>query len=258
MSKFIDIHSHIAWGIDDGMPCYEDALTSLHMAIQDGIVGICSTPHIIPGQLDISVFEEIFSRQKELSGLSRMPIYFGGEVMMNSEFIEGLSMNLYPTLNGTKNMLVEYNVLKDIHSIDYRDDCLYELCVRGFRPVLAHIERYFHKGLDYSILDHWVDMGCILQMNRTSILGSNGKTIQNNALELLDEGYCDVICTDTHRASGHRIEKLSDVYAVVSNRIGQDNADILFFENPKRILSGKEIVDIEVTKKKKRFRFFRR
>ena len=77
--------------------------------------------------------------------------------MMNSEFIDGLDLDLYPTLNGSRYMLVEYNVLRDIHSIDYRDDCLYELKVKGFVPVIAHIERYFHSGLDYSIIDNWID-----------------------------------------------------------------------------------------------------
>lgn len=258
MAKFIDIHSHIAWGIDDGMPSIEDAESSLELARNDGIVGICSTPHFIPGQLDVFIYNEIVSRQKELKEVSPIPIYFGGEVMMNSEFIDGMDLGLYPTLNGSRYMLVEYNVLHDIHSIDHRDDCLYELKVKGFVPVIAHIERYFHSGLDYSIIDNWIDMGCILQINRTSILGMHGKSIQSNALSLLDDGYCDLIGTDTHRSSGNRISKLSDVYAVVGKRIGFDNADILFYENPKRILSDMDILNIVVAKKKKHFSFFRR
>lgn len=169
-----------------------------------------------------------------------------------------MDLGLYPTLNGSRYMLVEYNVLHDIHSIDYRDDCLYELKVKGFVPVIAHIERYFHSGLDYSIIDNWIDMGCVLQINRTSILGMHGKSIQSNALSLLDDGYCDLIGTDTHRSSGNRISKLSDVYAVVGKRIGFDNADILFYENPKRILSDMDILNIVVAKKKKHFSFFRR
>lgn len=258
MAKFIDIHSHIAWGIDDGMPSIEDAESSLELARNDAIVGICSTPHFIPGQLDVFIYNEIVSRQKELKEMSPIPIYFGGEVMMNSEFIDGMDLGLYPTLNGSRYMLVEYNVLHDIHSIDYRDDCLYELKVKGFVPVIAHIERYFHSGLDYSIIDNWIDMGCVLQINRTSILGMHGKSIQSNALSLLDDGYCDLIGTDTHRSSGNRISKLSDVYAVVGKRIGFDNAGILFYENPKRILSDMDILNIEVAKKKKHFSFFRR
>lgn len=258
MAKFIDIHSHIAWGIDDGMPSMEDAQSSLELARNDGIVGICSTPHFIPGQLDVSIYNEIVSRQMELKEMSSIPICCGGEVMMNSEFIDGLAMEIYPTLNSSRYMLVEYNVLRDIHSIEYRDDCLYELKVRGYIPVIAHIERYFHSELDYSIIENWIDMGCVLQINRTSILGMHGKKIQSNALSFLDNGYCDVIATDAHRANGSRISMLSDVYSVVGKRIGFDNADILMYTNPKRILEDKDILNIEVVKKKKRFSFFRR
>ena len=258
MEKFIDIHSHIAWDIDDGMPSIEDAQSSLETARNDGFVGICSTPHIIPGQYDASIHNEIVSRQMELKEMSSIPIYFGGEVMMNGEFIDGLGMEIYPTLNSSRYMLVEYNVLRDIHSIEYRDDCLYELKVRGYIPVIAHIERYFHSELDYSIIENWIDMGCVLQINRTSILGMHGKKIQSNALSFLDNGYCDVIATDAHRANGSRISMLSDVYSVVGKRIGFDNADILMYTNPKRILEDKDILNIEVVKKKKRFSFFRR
>ena len=134
----------------------------------------------------MGVYNEMVSRQMELKKMSSVPIYFGGEVMMNSEFIDGLNLDLYPTLNGSKYMLVEYNVLRDIHTIDFRDDCLYELKLRGIVPVLAHIERYFHEGLDYTIIDSWVDMGCILPVNRTSIFGANVKSVQSNAFELLD------------------------------------------------------------------------
>ena len=121
MAKYIDLHSHIAWGIDDGMPSIEDAIRSFEFAKKDGIVGICSTPHFIPGQLDVHIYNEMVTRQLELRKMSPIPIYFGGEVMMNSEFIEGLELDLYPTLNSSRYMLVEYNVLRDIHSIDYRD-----------------------------------------------------------------------------------------------------------------------------------------
>ena len=126
MAKYIDLHSHIAWGIDDGMPSIEDAVKALELAKNDGIIGICSTPHFIPGQLDVHIYNEMVTRQLELRKMSTIPIYFGGEVMMNSEFIEGLELDLYPTLNSSRYMLVEYNVLRDIHSIDYRDECIYD------------------------------------------------------------------------------------------------------------------------------------
>lgn len=90
---------------------------------------------------------------------------------------------------------------------------------------------------------------CLSQMNRTSILGVNGKKIQANALELLDNGYCDVICTDTHRASGNRIEQLRcdsvvSSVSVLRMRISYSH------ENFKLLLSNKEILNIEVERKR--------
>lgn len=38
MAKYIDLHSHIAWCIDDGMPSIEDAVKALELAKDDGIV----------------------------------------------------------------------------------------------------------------------------------------------------------------------------------------------------------------------------
>ena len=65
MAKYFDLHSHVAWGIDDGMPSREDAASSLELAKKDGIIGICSTPHFIPGQLDVHIYNEIVTCQLE-------------------------------------------------------------------------------------------------------------------------------------------------------------------------------------------------
>ena len=83
MAKFIDIHSHIAWGIDDGMPSIEDAQSALESAKADGFVGICSTPHFIPGQLDVSIYNEIVSRQMELKKMREM-----SEAELNAELLK--------------------------------------------------------------------------------------------------------------------------------------------------------------------------
>ncbi len=172
--------------------------------------------------------------------------------MMNSEFIDYIDEGLYPTINGSKYMLVEFNVLKDIHQISWRQDALYECSIRGFIPVIAHIERYFHEGLDWDIIEQWQDEGYILQINRTSLMGYSSKQSKENAWKLLENGIGHIVCTDTHRCEGSRVECLSDAYNEVCNRIGEENANLLFFKNPKSILKGEEVEDLEIIKKKKR------
>jgi protein-tyrosine phosphatase len=253
----IDLHSHIAWNIDDGMPNKTDALEALQMAQNDGITAICSTPHFVPGQMDAKMVQRIHARQEELRDISPIHIYFGAEVMMNSSFIEELDEKWYQPINGTKYMLVEYDVRKGIHRISNFMDPLYELRVRGYIPVLAHIERYFHHGLDWDIIHAWQEEGYVLQINRPSIMGMHGKQMEKNAKELLVHGVGHVVATDTHRARGYRVECLSDAYGIVSKWIGTENAELLFNQNPMSILQGKDVCDVTI-KKKRRFHFFGR
>ena len=61
---FIDLHSHIAWDVDDGIKTKEDAIKALGQAIEDGIMGICSTPHVICGKTDTNAFQNTLLRQQ--------------------------------------------------------------------------------------------------------------------------------------------------------------------------------------------------
>lgn len=246
----IDLHSHIAWDIDDGMPNRDDALKAIGQAKADGITAICSTPHFVPGQTDQSILSHMKNRQKDLRSISDIDIYFGAEVMINSSFIEELDKGSYPTINDTSYMLVEYDVSKDIHKINDIMDPLYELDVRGYTPIIAHIERYFHHGLDWDIIHTWQNVGYVLQINRTSIMGMHGKQMEKNAKELLRHGACHIVATDTHRAKGYRIECLSDAFGRVSKWIGSENAALLFEQNPLSILHNQSVSTPKIKKRK--------
>lgn len=257
MTDFIDLHSHIAWGIDDGMPSKEGALKALKNASEDGIVGICSTPHFVNGQLDENQIRSMFFRQVELAKLAsqfNIEIYSGAEMFMDESFVDALKKGWYQTINNTRYLLCEFDVRQDIHDIASRNESLYEIEVRHMVPLIAHVERYFHKGLDYEILDRWKENGYVFQINRTSLLGLHGKTIKKNAWELIENGYAALICTDTHRADGHRIEILSDVHEELIQRVGEEKAKMLLYTNPLKILLNKKVVPVEKTEKKGFFR----
>ncbi|WP_407065356.1 CpsB/CapC family capsule biosynthesis tyrosine phosphatase [Dubosiella newyorkensis] len=81
MIKKIDLHSHIAWGIDDGMPDVASARQALQCAREDGIIAICSTPHFVSNQLDSKQIQRMRDRQIELAFLAEkygIEIYAGG------------------------------------------------------------------------------------------------------------------------------------------------------------------------------------
>ncbi|MDO4467099.1 MAG: capsular biosynthesis protein [Bacillota bacterium] len=247
----IDLHSHIAWDVDDGFQTKEDSVEALVRARHDGILGIVSTPHFVPGQMDQELFDKINYRQRELlmeGKRARIVIYPGAEMFMNQYFVSALADGWYRTLNNTKYLLVEYDVRRDIHDIDYREDTLYEVVVHDMVPVIAHVERYFHSGIDKKIVQNWFDQGFVFQVNRTSILGLHGKQMQKNALWLLDQGMVHVVATDAHRLDGNRNEILSDVQDFLDERYGLETSNLLLFENPCAILENRKIKNMEKKK----------
>lgn len=236
---FIDLHSHIAWDVDDGIKTKEDAIKALEQAIEDGIMGICSTPHVICGKTDTNAFQNILLRQQELMEIAKemgVYIYSGAEMFMNIDFLDSLDNGIFQTLNESRYMLVEFDLSRDIHYISYIDEYLDELFCRGFIPIIAHVERFFPMGLDMEMVENWLEMGCLLQTNRTSLMGFQGKVIQRNAHHLVKNKMIHLIASDTHRTVGNRIEKLSDAYQVVIKLTDTEYANQLFLRNPLIIL----------------------
>lgn len=259
--SFIDTHNHIAWDIDDGMPTKEDAVISFVNAKKDDISTIISTPHFVPGSQTKEDVDRINQRIEELKELANdfdIKVYSGSEVFLNHEYLDMVDNKLFNTLAGSNYILTEFDVRRNMQNNDYAEDYLYELTVRGYKPIIAHAERYFPKGIDLERIQSWIEMGCYIQVNRTSILGTHGEICKKNAHKLLKSGLVHLIASDAHRSDGHRITKLSDVYSIIEHDYGKENADILIKINPQHIISNEELEDIQIEKKKSLFDRFRR
>ena len=254
--EFIDIHNHIAWEVDDGMPSKEDAIIALQEAKKDGITKIISTPHFVPGTHDVSNIDIINDRIEELKELAKtygVEIYSGSEVFLNHEYLDMIDSKAFNTLADSKYLLIEFDVRRNMDHNDYAEDYLYELKVRGYQPVIAHVERYFPKGIVLDRVRSWIELGCYIQVNRTSLLGTHGDVCRKNAEKLLREGMVHVIASDTHRSEGHRIAKLSDVYSLIEKDYGKENANLLLQGNPKHIINNEHLEEMKVIKKRSIF-----
>ena len=73
--EFVDIHSHILYGLDDGAKTIEDSVAMLELAASDGTTDIVATPHA-NGQyaFDPEVIEQ---RIAELSARAPIRIHRG-------------------------------------------------------------------------------------------------------------------------------------------------------------------------------------
>ena len=78
------------------------------------------------------------------------------------------------------------------------DNYLFQLQLKGYRPVLAHPERYAYLKGNLKTYERLKDQGCTLQLNILSLLGYYGKPIKEVAWKLLKHKLVDFLGTDLH------------------------------------------------------------
>ena len=188
-----DSHSHILFGVDDGIKTLEDSLAVLSFLETLGIQHLWCTPHIMD---DLATSTETLkARFQELQQAYKGPIqlHLAAEYMLDSEFERRLEQEDLLTIDGDT-ILIEtsmnvppYNFIEIIQSI----------MSKGYRPLLAHPERYRYLAMkDYEFLD---SIGVFFQLNLPSLVGHYGDTARDKAVELLRKGMYKRIGSDCHR-----------------------------------------------------------
>lgn len=245
---FIDIHGHYAWNVDDGMPSLEDAKLALIKAKENRISTIVATPHVIPGNQNIDDLNKIRNRINDLKELAKdygIEVLSGCELFLNHDYLEALDKKVFIPFENTDYLLIEFDVRNELGNESEVEDYLYEIQIKGYTPIIAHVERYFKNELDLDRIQDFIDNGYVIQVNATSFLGYHGKRAQKFAYQLLDEGYVHVIATDTHRCDGHRSPCLKETFDLLVKKYNYDAIHTLMYENPLRIIQNKEVVMIE-------------
>lgn len=210
-----DIHCHILPGVDDGSP---DAATSADLVERMagwGISRIIATPHVTeatfentPDILDPAL-EEL---QDELGrrGID-LPVTRSSENRIDDFFRDQLDKGLI-TLMPNNYILVECSFIQEPWQLDR---FLFDLKIKGLRPILAHPERYFyyfeHNSSRYDELHR---AGTLFQVNVLSLAGAYSKVEKKTAEELIKRGYVDFLGTDLHN---HRHADCIDAYLASSD-----------------------------------------
>jgi tyrosine-protein phosphatase YwqE len=81
-------------------------------------------------------------------------------------------------------------------------DVLFQLQLKGYKPILAHPERYFTYHNDFQSYYKLKKAGCLFQLNLLSLTEQYGKHVQKVAYKLIKENMYDFVGTDTHH-DGH-------------------------------------------------------
>lgn len=195
---FVDIHSHVLPGIDDGAQTIEDSQFLLESMIDLGFAKVITTPHTKSSVWE-NTPQSIAKAKKEvdqnLPDLSKnVSLQTASEYYMDEEFVNLFKSEELLTLKDHF-VLVEMSYLNvPLQLYDF----LFELQLKGYKPVLAHPERYtffHHKPEEYEKLKK---AGCSFQINLLSNVGYYGKDVANAVDQLLKKGLVDFVGSDIH------------------------------------------------------------
>ena len=237
----IDLHSHILPGQDDGAQSLEASLAMARMAVDSGVTAMAATPHCAGDRtVEIHAAWQLLKEALEENEIP-MKLCLGMEIFGTPETARMLRENRLLTLNDSKYPLIEFS----FHSDGMEETrILRSVCKAGYRPVVAHPERYSYVQQDPRLLHQWVRMGCLIQVNRGSLLGRFGRRAQSLAFALVDRGFATVVASDAH-SPRIRTPWMADVEQLLSKEISPLCARMLLRDNPRKILKNEEIHSAE-------------
>lgn len=243
----IDLHIHILPGADDGAHDLEEAAKMARIAADSGVKCLTMTPHCnIPELYDNYLSRELVSKFAEFKRIIKemgIPIQLlcGMEVFATPELPELLSKKKILTLNGTRYFLAEFAFDEDP---GFCENILETCSGMGYVPVIAHPERYYAVQDYPEIAAGWFQKGYAIQINKGSVLGRFGQSVQYAADELLRRGMVTCVASDAHSA-WQRTPDMKEIREFLTDEYGKNYAGMLLSENPRRILTGKETVRLK-------------
>ena len=193
LKGFTDCHSHILFGVDDGIKTLEESLKVLEFEESLGITDLWCTPHIMEDVPNTT--EGLKTRFEELKSAYKggVRLHLAAEYMLDTLFEERFRSGDLLTMDDNT-VLIETSTWNPPPALY---DTLRELQKAGYRPLFAHPERY--RYLNEPSYERLHKMGLHFQLNLASLVGYYGETAQKKALWLLEKGWYSEAGTDCHR-----------------------------------------------------------
>ena len=195
----VDMHSHLIPGIDDGTQTIEESLEIVRTFKDLGYKKIITTPHIKAGSFD-NTSQIIRSGATELQAAilsNKIDIEFevGAEYYFDYSLLEKIEQNDILSFSDG-HVLVEYSFHQPPMG---HKEMIYAMQMKGYKPILAHFERYPYYHGSTLEAEKLRDRGVKIQVNILSLFGHYGPQIQKQASLLIKNNQVDLLGSDCHR-----------------------------------------------------------
>lgn len=197
----VDVHSHFIPGIDDGAKTMEDSLELLELMQQFGYRKVITTPHIMSDyyrntpDIILSGLDKVREAAAK-KGLT-IQIDAAAEYYLDIELEEKIKNKELLTF-GDNHVLFEMSFVSEPPNLNR---VVFEMQMAGYRPVLAHVERYNCWHQQPEKIQSMFDKGVVLQMNLNSLSGHYSPQTKKVAEKLIDQDMIGLLGTDCHNTN---------------------------------------------------------
>lgn len=211
-----DCHTHILPGVDDGSAALEQSLEILEYQESLGVRAVWCTPHIMEDVPNATAYLKDRFGQLCDAYAGNIELHLAAEYMLDLEFEQ--RMEASDILVHSEDMvLVETSTAVPPYDLE---GMLQRIMSKGYRPLLAHPERYRYMEMpDYERL---YASGVRYQLNLGALTGYYGETAMEKAQQLLGDGLYVVAGSDCHRLGSIRYQFESEELSaeVIGNLTG--------------------------------------
>lgn len=200
----LDFHSHLVPGVDDGVSDLAEARRAIQALRDAGYSGAVVTPHIFRGIYDNTAAGLSAAFAVLLAALGdeteTFSLHLGAEYQADEHLLDLIKRNelLAVTVGQERWVLVEFPGHQDDGSTSAI--CVAALAARGYKPVIAHIERYPYVAKGRTVwLNRLSRAGAILQADLGSLVGQYGDDARRFAHWLMERDLIRVWGSDLHK-----------------------------------------------------------
>lgn len=198
-----DMHCHILPGIDDGAEDIAASLELIRGLKTMGIHSAIATPHIIsdtyPNNPEtIGAAHAILQKAIEEASID-FKLNYAAEYLMDDHFFSLIK-------KGEKLLTIKDNIILTEFSFASApvnaEEMIFSIINAGYRPILAHPERYNYFNRDFKMYDRMAELGFLLQINLSSFAGYYGNDAKKAAHYIVKKDLLSFLGTDVHHARG--------------------------------------------------------
>ncbi len=194
----VDMHNHLLPGIDDGSADTAQSLKLIKGLNALGLHKFICTPHImedIHPNTKSTISKSCVELQKALQTEgNKTQIFAAAEHMIDHGLPHLIEKDNLCVMPGGY-VLIEMSYLSESQSLF---QTILDIQNLGYKPILAHPERYNYFHYNFNMYKQIRDAGCFLQMNLLSICRYYSTEVKVAALTLIKSGMYDFVGTDLH------------------------------------------------------------